>query len=44
VEDFAAWDFLLRSRCDMVQGYYVSRPLAADDFESFAREFPERPR
>lgn len=44
VEDASAWEFLLASRCDMVQGYYVSRPLPADAFESFAREFPERER
>jgi EAL domain-containing protein (putative c-di-GMP-specific phosphodiesterase class I) len=44
VEDFQAWDFLMQSRCDMVQGYYVSRPLPADAFEAFAREFAERSR
>jgi diguanylate cyclase (GGDEF)-like protein len=44
VEDWPAFDFLLRSRCDMVQGYYVSRPLPADAFETFAREYPERAR
>ncbi|HVN38796.1 MAG TPA: EAL domain-containing protein [Myxococcota bacterium] len=44
VEDFQAWDFLMQSRCDMVQGYYVSRPLPADAFEAFAREFAERTR
>ena len=44
VEDFPAWDFLMQSRCDMVQGYYVSRPLPADAFEAFAREYPERTR
>jgi EAL domain-containing protein (putative c-di-GMP-specific phosphodiesterase class I) len=44
VEDGPAFDFLLRSRCDMVQGFYVSRPLPADLFEAFAREYPERAR
>jgi EAL domain-containing protein (putative c-di-GMP-specific phosphodiesterase class I) len=44
VEDLDTWEFLLESRCDMAQGYYVSRPLPADAFEAFARDFPERPR
>ncbi|HEX5065344.1 MAG TPA: EAL domain-containing protein [Myxococcota bacterium] len=44
VEDSPAWDFLMQSRCDMVQGYYVSRPLPADAFEAFARDYPERAR
>ena len=42
VEDATAWEFLLANRCDMVQGYYVSRPLPALDFESFVRAYGER--
>jgi len=44
VEDSPAWDFLMQSRCDMVQGYYVSRPLPADAFEAFVRDYSERAR
>lgn len=43
-DDLDTWEFLLESRCDMAQGYCVSRPLPADAFEAFARDFPERPR
>jgi diguanylate cyclase (GGDEF)-like protein len=44
VEDAAAWNFLAAHRCDMVQGYYVSRPLPAPDFERFVRDYAERER
>jgi diguanylate cyclase (GGDEF)-like protein len=44
VEDSPAWEFLIENRCDMVQGFYVSRPLPADAFEAFVREYPERTR
>jgi EAL domain-containing protein (putative c-di-GMP-specific phosphodiesterase class I) len=44
VEDASAWEFLLANRCDMVQGYYVSRPLPALDFEGFVRAYGERGR
>ena len=37
-------DFLRRHRCDDVQGYYFSRPLAAEEFESLVlREGPLGP-
>ena len=29
VEDRADWDFLLTSRCDMAQGYFVAKPMPA---------------
>ncbi len=32
VEDQATWDLLASLGCDLVQGFYVSRPLAAADF------------
>lgn len=31
VEDRATWDVLARMGCDLVQGYYVSRPLPLDE-------------
>jgi diguanylate cyclase (GGDEF)-like protein len=33
VEDRAAWDALHQLGCTLVQGYYLSRPLSAPDFE-----------
>ena len=31
VEDQATWEVLRRARCDIVQGYFVSRPVSAAD-------------
>ena len=33
VEDEATWDLLEAMECDMVQGYYLSRPLSVQKFE-----------
>jgi len=33
----AQLDFLATRGCDCFQGYWASRPLAADDFERFLR-------
>lgn len=41
VEDAATWELLLASRCDLAQGFFLTRPLAADEFESWLREFQE---
>jgi diguanylate cyclase (GGDEF)-like protein len=35
VEDRATWDLLLEMQCDLAQGYYMSRPLPATDFQSW---------
>jgi diguanylate cyclase (GGDEF)-like protein len=35
VEDADTYEYLAREGCDLVQGYYVSRPLLADDFASW---------
>ncbi|NMG76508.1 bifunctional diguanylate cyclase/phosphodiesterase [Aromatoleum diolicum] len=37
VETEAQHDFLRARGCDYVQGFLISRPLTADDFEAFAR-------
>lgn len=39
VEDAAQVDFLRGEGCDEVQGYFVARPMPADDFEVFWRSF-----
>ncbi len=33
VEDESTWNLLAEFGCDMIQGYYVSRPLPAEEFE-----------
>ena len=40
VEDAATLDRLRTLRCDMVQGFFISRPLAAADVERWMRESP----
>ncbi|MGB5179340.1 MAG: EAL domain-containing protein, partial [Gammaproteobacteria bacterium] len=37
VEKKEHMQMLLQMHCDQVQGYYVSRPLTADQFEAFVR-------
>jgi diguanylate cyclase len=37
IEDRESWDVLARLGCDVVQGYYVSRPLAADAMVAWLR-------
>jgi diguanylate cyclase (GGDEF)-like protein len=35
VEDEQTYDFLARTGCDTVQGYYISKPLPADQFTTW---------
>jgi EAL domain-containing protein (putative c-di-GMP-specific phosphodiesterase class I) len=35
VETRPVWDHLAELGCDIIQGYYLSRPLAAPDFEGW---------
>ncbi len=39
VEDEAALDSLAAMGCDMAQGYFLSRPVAADRIPKIAREY-----
>ena len=43
VEDREQFDFLTEQGCDEVQGYYFSRPLPAEAFSRFLRDFKPRP-
>ncbi len=36
VEESFQRDFLLENECDVLQGYYFSKPLSKEDFEKFA--------
>jgi EAL domain-containing protein (putative c-di-GMP-specific phosphodiesterase class I) len=38
VETAAVWDHLHRLGCDVAQGYYLSRPLPADDLKAWIDE------
>jgi EAL domain-containing protein (putative c-di-GMP-specific phosphodiesterase class I) len=38
VEDRATWDALAGVGCDVAQGYFLSRPLAAADLETWVTE------
>lgn len=40
VETAEAWDVLHALGCDVAQGYYVSRPLPADELERWLRVAP----
>jgi diguanylate cyclase (GGDEF)-like protein len=42
VENLAIWRVLQSMGCDLAQGYFVSRPLPADQFETWARDWPSR--
>lgn len=38
VENFAQLDFLMQNRCDLIQGYYFSKPLPPDEFIALAAQ------
>lgn len=40
VEDIATWHQLDDAGCDALQGYYISRPIPADDFSTWLRQQP----
>ncbi|WP_146214785.1 EAL domain-containing protein [Azospirillum thermophilum] len=42
VEDLAQWEALSRLGCDLIQGYFVSRPLPADQLGAFIAGWEKR--
>jgi diguanylate cyclase len=44
IEDEATWRRLRAVGCDAAQGYHLSRPLPAGEFETSATEIGERSR
>jgi EAL domain-containing protein (putative c-di-GMP-specific phosphodiesterase class I) len=40
VEDRACMERLRALGCDYIQGYYFSKPLPAEEFESWVRDWP----
>ena len=37
VEDHDDWDFLRRQRCDLAQGYFIARPMPAEELPAWMR-------
>jgi EAL domain-containing protein (putative c-di-GMP-specific phosphodiesterase class I) len=42
VEDRADWDFLQKTGCDLAQGYFIARPMPADDLQNWIEDWHER--
>lgn len=42
VEEAAQWEALSLMGCDMIQGYFISRPLPADSIDAFLAAWEER--
>lgn len=42
VEDLADWNFLRTLNCDLVQGYFIAKPMPADDLPAWLAEWETR--
>lgn len=42
VEDRADWDFVRRQGCDLAQGYFIARPMPAEDLPAWLAEWEAR--
>jgi diguanylate cyclase len=42
VEDAATWQRLAALGCDLAQGYWISRPLPADETQAWVRDHAPR--
>ena len=42
VEDQADWDFLQKTGCDLAQGYFIARPMPAEDVLAWVAAWRER--
>jgi EAL domain-containing protein (putative c-di-GMP-specific phosphodiesterase class I)/DNA-binding NarL/FixJ family response regulator len=42
VEDLADWNFLRRHHCDVAQGYFIARPMPAEDFPGWLADWEQR--
>ncbi len=42
VEDRVSWDLLARQRCDIAEGYFMSRPIPADAFNEWLHGWEPR--
>lgn len=42
VEDRADWDFVCQQGCDLAQGYFIARPMPAEDLPAWLNEWETR--
>ena len=42
VEDQADWDFLQQQDCDVAQGYFIARPMPAEQFIPWMLDWEKR--
>jgi len=42
VEDRADWNFLRNADCDLAQGYFIAKPMPADDLADWISDWEER--
>lgn len=42
VEDRADWDFVQQTGCDLAQGYFIARPMPAEDIHGWIEDWNER--
>jgi EAL domain-containing protein (putative c-di-GMP-specific phosphodiesterase class I) len=42
VEERADWDLLCESGCDMVQGFFVAKPMPADEVDAWVAKWESR--
>lgn len=42
VEDQSDWDFVKSTKCDAAQGYFVAKPMPADDLQPWAQGWRDR--
>ena len=42
VEDRADWDFVRHSGCDVAQGYFIAKPMPAEDVHEWTEDWEER--
>jgi len=42
VEDRADWNFLRQHHCDIAQGYFIARPMPAEDFPLWLADWEQR--
>ena len=42
VEDRADWEHVRRGRCDFAQGYFIAKPMPAEDVPDWIEDWEER--
>jgi EAL domain-containing protein (putative c-di-GMP-specific phosphodiesterase class I) len=42
VEDFADWNFVRDRQCDVAQGYFIGKPMAAEAFPAWQADWESR--